>query len=144
MGGLLAALRAEFEALEVQLAEDPRVRKAAIILELLEMYGAVPPSVTRDDPLPECQIRSLAVVKRTTSFHRIRTTIRTILGGKSSAELARTRLGEMAKSRWSSTPSEWIDRQANAAPTSIDNDVLQAPRGKVTNEDALEPKLAVS
>ena len=37
MGTLSAALRAELEALEVELAGDPRVRKAATILELLEM-----------------------------------------------------------------------------------------------------------
>jgi hypothetical protein len=140
MGSLSAALRAELEALEVELAEDPRIRKAAIILELLEMYGALP---GRGDTLPEGQPGSPTVVKRPLPFHRIRSTIRTIVRGKGTADLARARLGEMARNRWPSTPSEWLDRQANAAATSTSDNVLQPPLSKLTSEDASKPKLAV-
>jgi len=143
-GSLPAALRAELEALEVELAEDPRVVKATIILELLEMYGALPPFPGHNDKLPEYPAGSATVVKRNPPFHRIRSTIRAIVRRKSTADLARARLAEMAKNRWSSAPLEWLDRQAGNPATGTVDKVLQAPVSKITSEDAVKPKLAVS
>jgi hypothetical protein len=143
MGSLSAALRAELEALEVELADDPRVRKATIILELLEIYGALPSFAGCSDTSSGYQSGSSTVVKRSLSFHRIRSTIRMIVRGRGTADLARARLGEMATNRWPSTPSEWLDRQTSFAATSTDEKVQQAPSSKITSEGAY-PKLALS
>ena len=144
MGSLLAALRAELEALEVGLAEDLRVRKAATILELLEMYGASPELPDRSGPLPERQSSPPFVVKQTLSFQRIRSVVRTIVRRGGTASVARARLVEMARNHWPSSSSAWLEQQANATAPSTRDSVVQTSLSKITGENAPKPKLAVT
>jgi hypothetical protein len=144
MGNLSAVLRAELEALEVELAEDPRVRKAAAIRELLEIYEASP-DVQGCAPLGTSvsQIGPPAPVKKKTlGFHRIRSTIQIIIRRKRTADQARARLLDMARNAWSTPSSAWLERQANSVQGR--DKALPPPLTGTKPEIALESKLATS
>ena len=145
MGNLSAVLRAELEALEVELVEDPRVRKAAAIRELLEIYEASPDVQGRTLPSTSSvsQIGSpVPVKKKTLGFHRIRSTIQIVIGRRRTADQARARLVDMARNAWPDPSSAWLERQANTAPN---RDKVLQPALTTTKPDiALESKLATS
>lgn len=143
MGNLSAVLRAELEALEAELAEDPRVRKAAAIRELLTIYETAPAVRDRASPGPATVSQigpPIQAKKRTLGFHRIRSTIQIIIGRKRTADEARARLVDMARNGWPNPSSAWLDRQASSAQPR--DKMLQPPLTGVTPEIALESKLA--
>jgi hypothetical protein len=144
MQSLLAALRAELEALESELAADPRVRKATIIFELLQMYEVLPAFPNRSDSSRGCAPCPSPVVKPLLSFRRIRSIIQTIVREKGTATLARARLAELARDRRPSAPPAWLERQTTSSAASTGDHVPEAPLSRITSEVASKPALAVS
>src|SRR5882672_4172539 len=142
MRDLATVLQTELQAVEAELAADPRFRKAVKIRELLEICGA-PPGPGPIGMLSECDMNPLAVTKKDLRIHRIWLAIQMFIRPKGTATLARARLMEVAQSDHLPNPtSAWLHRQSGRAghPTSREK-VQLSPLSSVTTEIASGPKL---
>jgi hypothetical protein len=134
MRDLSAILRGELEALEAELAVDPRSRMAAKIRELLAMYEDLP-HTSDSGPAgstPHNLATAPAVIREGRKVNRIRWAIQIFLRPRGSATIAHSRLVEMAKTnRRPNASSAWLQVQTapmgDASPCGNVPSTLSAP-----------------